>query len=56
MKTIKKSEFRKLLKTKSLREVGKIYGISYERVRQIAVKLGLNRREWQKVKVVDDEK
>ena len=55
MKTIKKSEFRKLLKTKSLREIGKLYGVTYERVRQIAVKLGLNRRKWQKVKVVDDE-
>lgn len=55
MKTIKKSEFRKLLRIHSLREVGKIYGISYERVRQIAVKLGLNRRKWQKVEVIDDE-
>ena len=55
MKTIYKSEMRKLLETNSLREVGIIYGVTYERIRQICVKLGLNRRKWQKVKVVDDE-
>ena len=55
MKTIKKSEFRELIKTKSLREIGKLYGVTYERIRQIAVKLGLNRRKWQKVEVIDDE-
>ena len=56
MKTIKKSEFRELLKTKSLREIGKIYGVTYERVRQIAVKWDFNRRDWQKITLVDDEK
>lgn len=56
MKTIKKSELRKLLETKSLRDIAKIYGVTYERIRQICVKLGLNRRKWQKVEVVDDEK
>lgn len=55
MKTIKKSELRKILKTKSLREVAKIYGVTYERIRQICVKLGLNRRKWQKIEVIDDE-
>ena len=55
MKTIKKSEFRELLKTKSLREIGKIYGVTYERVRQIAVMWDLNRRSWQKIKLIDDE-
>ena len=56
MKTIKKSELRKLMKTKGLREIGKIYGVSYERIRQIAVKWDLNRRGWQRVELVDDEK
>jgi len=55
MKDLKKSELRELLKTKSLREIGKIYDVSYERIRQISVKLGLNRRSWQKVNVIDDE-
>ena len=55
MKDLKKSELRELLKTKSLREIGKLYDVSYERIRQISVKLGLNRRSWQKVKVIDDE-
>lgn len=56
MKTIKKSELRELMKTKSLQEIGKIYGVSYERIRQIAVKWDLNRRGWQRVELVDDEK
>ncbi len=55
MKTIKKSELRKLLETNSMRETAKIYGVTYERIRQICVKLGLNRRKWQKVEVIDDE-
>ena len=55
MKKVYKSELRKLLKTKSLREVAKIYGVTYERIRQICVKLGLNRRSWQKIEVIDDE-
>jgi len=56
MKTIKKSELRELMKTKGLREVGKIYGVSYERIRQIAVKWGINRRGWKRIELVDDEK
>ena len=55
MKKVYKSELRKLLKTKSLREVAELYGVTYERIRQICVKLGLNRRKWQKVEVIDDE-
>lgn len=51
-----KSKLRKQLETKSLREIAKIYGVTYERIRQICVKLGLNRRKWQKVEVIDDEK
>lgn len=56
MKTIKKSELRKLMKTKGLREIGKIYGVSYERIRQIAVNWGIARRGWKRVELVDDEK
>ena len=51
-----KSKLREQLKTKSRREIAKIYGVTYERMRQICVKLGLNRRKWQKVNVIDDEK
>ncbi len=51
-----KSKLREQLKTQSLRQLAEIYGVTYERMRQICVKLGLNRRKWQKVNVVDDEK
>lgn len=56
MKKLIKSEFRELMKTKSLREIGKIYGVSYERIRQIAVGWGIDRRGWKKIELVDDEK
>lgn len=56
LKTIKKSELRELVKTKSLREIAKIYGISYERTRQICIKWGIARRGWKRVRLIDDEK
>ena len=56
MKKLIKSEFRELMKTKSLREIGKIYGVSYERIRQIAVNWGIARRGWKRIKLIDDEK
>ncbi len=56
MKELKKSELRELMKTKSLRKIGKIYGVTYERIRQIAVGWGLNRRGWKRIELVDDEK
>ena len=56
MKTIKKSELRKLIKTKSLREIAKIYDVSYERIRQICVMWDIDRRGWNKIKLIDDEK
>ena len=56
MKTIKKSELRKLIKVKSLREIAKIYGVTYERIRQICVGWGIARRGWKRIKLVDDEK
>ena len=55
MKVIKKSELRELVKTKSLREIAKIYGVTYERIRQICVAWDINRRGWNKIKLVDDE-
>ena len=56
MKTIKKSELRELLKTRSLRDIAKIYGVSYERIRQICVMWGIPRRGWQKIELVNDER
>ena len=56
MKKLIKSEFRELMKTKSLREIAKIYGVTYERIRQICVAWGINRRGWQKIELIDDEK
>lgn len=55
VKTLIKSEFRELMKTKSLREIGKIYDVSYERIRQIAVGWGIARRGWKRIELVDDE-
>lgn len=55
MKVIKKSELRELVKTKSLREIAKIYGVTYERIRQICVAWGIDRRGWNKIKLIDDE-
>lgn len=55
MKTIKKSELRELVKTKSLREIAKTYGVTYERIRQICVDWGIARRGWNKIKLIDDE-
>jgi len=55
IKIIKKSELRKLVKTKTLREIGKIYGVTHERIRQICVMWGIARRGWNKLKLVDDE-
>ena len=56
MKIIKKSELRELVKTKSLRDIAKIYGVTYERIRQICVDWKIPRRGWNKIKLVDDEK
>jgi len=56
MKVIKKSELRELVKKKSLREIAKIYGVTYERIRQVCVGWGIARRGWNRIKLVDDEK
>lgn len=55
IKIIKKSELRELTKTKTLREIGKIYGVTHERIRQICVQWGIARRGWNKLKLIDDE-
>ena len=58
MKTLRKSELRKLLKTKSIEEVAKMYGVTYERIRQICIGWGIERRGWQrmaKIELIDDE-
>lgn len=55
LKKLIKSEFRELMKTKSLRDIGKIYGVTYERIRQIAVGWGIARRGWKRIELVDDE-
>lgn len=55
MKTIKKSKLRELIKTKSLREIAEIYGVTYERIRQICVMWGIKRRGWNRIKLIDDE-
>ncbi|MBA7592211.1 hypothetical protein ES708_34389 [subsurface metagenome] len=56
MKTIKKSELRELVKTKTLREIGETYGVSYERIRQICVLWGIKRRGWNRIRLIDDDK
>ena len=56
MKTLIKSRLRELMKTKGLKEIGLTYGVSYERMRQIAVGWGLARRGWKRIKLIDDEK
>lgn len=56
MKTLIKSVMRELMKTKGLEEIGLDYGVSYERMRQIAVGWGLARRGWKRINLVDDEK
>jgi len=55
MKVIKKSELRELVKNKSLREIAKMYGVTYERIRQICVMWGIARRGWNRIKLIDDE-
>lgn len=56
MQTLTKSELRERMKTEGLKEIGLDYGVSYERMRQIAVGWGLDRRGWKRINLVDDEK
>ncbi|GAJ22590.1 unnamed protein product, partial [marine sediment metagenome] len=44
MKIIKKSELRELTKTKTLREIARMYGVTHERIRQICVQWDIARR------------
>jgi len=54
IKTIKKSELKKLIETKSLKEIAKIYGLSYERSRQICIMWNIPMRGWYRVDLIDD--
>jgi len=59
MKSIKKSELRELVKTKSLYKIAEMYGVTYERIRQICVGWGIARRGWNriaKLELINDEK
>jgi len=59
MKTIKKSELRELVKTKSLYKIAEMYGVTYERIRQICVMWDIPRRGWNrmaKIELINDEK
>ena len=59
MKKLVRSELRELVKTKSLREIAKMYGVTYERIRQICVMWDIDRRGWNrmaKIDLINDEK
>ena len=59
MKKLVRSELRKLVKVKSLDEIAKMYGVTYERIRQICIMWGIKRRGWNriaKIDLIDDEK
>ena len=59
MKKLVRSELRKLVKVKSLDEIAEMYGVTYERIRQICVMWGIKRRGWNriaKIDLIDDEK
>ena len=54
MKELVRSELIKLVKTKSLREIGEMYGVTYERIRRICVDWGIARRGWKRISLIDD--
>jgi len=59
MKKLVRSELRELVKVKSLDEIAEMYGVTYERIRQICVMWGIKRRGWNriaKIDLIDDEK
>jgi len=59
MKKLVRSELRKLVKVKSLDEIAEMYGVTYERIRQICVAWDIDRRGWNriaKIDLIDDEK
>lgn len=59
MKKLVKSELRELVKTKSLYKIAEMYGVTYERIRQICVMWDIKRRGWKrmaKIELVNDEK
>jgi len=56
MKELVRSELIKLVETKSLREIGKMFDVSYERIRRICVEWDIPRKGWTKIKLVDDRR
>ena len=59
MKKLVRSELRKLVKVKKIEEIAEMYGVTYERIRQICVMWGIKRRGWErmaKIDLIDDEK
>ncbi|MBA7576414.1 hypothetical protein ES695_21325 [Candidatus Atribacteria bacterium 1244-E10-H5-B2] len=59
MKKLVRSELRKLVRVKSIDEIAEMYGVTYERIRQICVMWGIKRRGWKrmaKIDLIDDEK
>lgn len=59
MKKLVRSELRKLVKVKKIDEIAEMYGVTYERIRQICVGWGIARRGWNriaKLELIDDEK
>lgn len=59
MKKLVRSELRKLVKVKSIDEIAEMYGVTYERIRQICVMWGIKRRGWRrmaKIDLINDEK
>ena len=59
MKKLVRSELRKLVKVKSLEEIAEMYGVTYERIRQICVNWKIPRRGWNriaKLELINDEK
>ena len=59
MKKLVRSELRELVKTVGVGKAAEMYGVTYERMRQICVMWGIPRRGWDRIAkliLVDDEK
>ena len=59
MKKLVRSELRKLIKDVGVGKAAEMYGVTYERMRQICVMWGIKRRGWNriaKLELINDEK
>jgi hypothetical protein len=59
MKKLVRSELRKLIKAVGVGKAAEMYGVTYERMRQICVMWNIPRRGWDRIAkliLVDDEK